>query len=180
MVVGVYLDIRKAFDCVRHHTFLDKLHKMRIRGNMYCLIENYLMHRTQYVHYNGCNSSTKPIKYGVLQGSILGPLFFILFMNDFSKTSKILFTIHFADDTSVFIVGTEYTKLIELLNMELEGVSCWLNANGLAVNVKKTHYMVFHLAKIKAVALPVVMQRNVVECVARTKFLGVIIDNKLK
>ena len=67
MVVGVYLDIRKAFDCVRHHTLFDKLYKMRIRENMYCLIENYLMHRTQYVHYNECDSSTKPIKYGVPQ-----------------------------------------------------------------------------------------------------------------
>ena len=56
-------------------------------------------------------------------------------MNDFSKTSKILLTIHFADDTSVFIVGTANTKLIELLSMELERVSCWLNANGLEVNV---------------------------------------------
>ena len=85
---------------------------MGIRGKMYCLIENYLMHRTQYVHYNGCDSSTKPIKYGVPQGSILGPLFFILFMNDFSRASEILFTLLFVDDTSVFIVGTEYTKLI--------------------------------------------------------------------
>ena len=170
MVVGVFLDIRKAFDCVRHHTLLDKVYKMGIRGNMYCLIENYLMHRTQYVHYNGCDSSTKPIKYGVPQGSILGPLFFILFMNDFSRASEILFTILFADDTSVFIVGTEYTKLIEILNVELERITCWLNANGLAVNVKKTHYMVFHRAKIKAAGLPVVMQRNVVECVTKTKF----------
>ena len=119
MVVGVYLDIRKAFDCVRHHTLLDKLYKMGIRGNMYCLIENYLIHRTQYVHYNGCDSSTKPIKYGVPQGSILGPLFFILFMIDFSRESEILFLILFADDTSVTIVGTEYTKLIELLNAPL-------------------------------------------------------------
>ena len=74
------------------------------------------------------------------QGSILGPLFFILFMNDFSRAAEILVIILFADDTSVFIVGTEYTKLIELLNVELERVTCWLNANGLAVNVKKTHY----------------------------------------
>ena len=102
MVVGVYLDIRKAFDRVRHHTLLDKLYKMGIRGNMYCLIENYLMHRTQYVHYNGC---TKPIKYGVPQGPILGPLFFILFMHDFSRASEILFTIFFADDTSVSLLA---------------------------------------------------------------------------
>ena len=101
-------------------------------------------------------------------------------MSDFSSASEIFFTIRFADDTSVFLVGTEYTKLIELLNAKFERVSCWLNANGLAVNVKKTHYMVFRRARIKAVGLPVVMQRNVIECVTRTKFLGVMIDNKLK
>ena len=97
-----------------------------------------------------------------------------------SRASEILLTILFADDTSVFLVGTEYTKLIELLNVELERVSCWLNVHGLAVNVKKTHYMVFHRARIKDVGLPVVMQRNVIEFVRRTKFLIVIIDNKLK
>ena len=80
IVVGVYLDIRKAFDCVRHSTLLDNLHKIGIRGNLFCLIKYSLMSRTQYVHYNGCYSSTKSIEYGVPQGSILGPLFFILLM----------------------------------------------------------------------------------------------------
>ena len=108
IVVGVYLDIRKAFDCVRHSTLLDKLHKIGIRGNLFCLIKSYLMSRTQYVHYNGCNSSTKSIEYGVPQGSILGPLFFILFMNDFSRASQSLFSILFADDTSVFLIGKLY------------------------------------------------------------------------
>ena len=105
IVVGVYLDIRKAFDCVRHATLLDKLHKIGIRGNLFCLIKSYLMSRTQYVHYNGCNSSTKFIEYGVPQGSILLPLFFILFMNDFFGASQLLFSILFADDTSVFLIG---------------------------------------------------------------------------
>ena len=99
------------------------------------------MHRTHCVHYNGYNSSTKPIKYGVPQGSILGPVFFILFMHDFSRASEILFTILFADDTSVFLVGTEYTKSIEFLIVDLERVSYWLNANGREVNVKKRHIL---------------------------------------
>ena len=98
IVVGVYLDIRKAFDCVRHSTLLDKLHKIGIRGN--------LMSRTQNVHYNGCNSSTKSIEYGVPQGSMLGTLFFILFKNDFPRASQLLSSILFADDTSVsFLIG---------------------------------------------------------------------------
>ena len=70
------------------------------------------MSRTQYVHYNGCNSSTKSIEYGVPQGSILEPLFFILFMNDFFRASQLLFSILFADGTSVFLIGKEYTQLI--------------------------------------------------------------------
>ena len=95
------------------------------------------MSRTQYVPYNGCNSSTKSIEYGVPQGSILGPLFFILFMNDFSRASQLLFSILFADDTSVFLIGKEYTQLIISLNEELKKVSRWLNANGLTINLKK-------------------------------------------
>ena len=180
IVVGVYLDIRKAFDCVRHSTLLDKLHKIGIRGNLFCLIKSYLMSRTQYVHYNGCNSSTKSIEYGVPQGSILGPLFFILFMNDFSRASQLLFSILFADDTSVFLIGKDYTQLIKSLNEELKKVSRWLNANGLTINLKKTHYMVFHRARIKAKDLNVEMQGNNIDCVTTTKYLGVIIDNKLK
>ena len=110
------------------------------------------MSRTQYVHYNGCNSSTNSIEYGGLQGqgSILGPLYFILFMNDFSRASELLFSILFADDTSVFLIGKEYTQIKISLIEELKKVSRWLNANGLTMNLKKTHYMVFHRARIKA------------------------------
>ena len=138
------------------------------------------MSRTQYVHYNGCNSSTKSIEYGVSQGAILGPLFFILFMNDFSRASQLLFSILFADDTSVFLIGKEYTQLIISLNEELKKVSRWLNANGLTINLKKTHYMVFHRARIKAKDLNVEMQGNNIDCVTTTKYLRVIIYNKLK
>ena len=98
------------------------------------------MSRIQYVHYNGCNSSTKSIEYGVPQGSILEPLFFILFMNDFSRASQLFFSIRFADDTSVFLIGKEYTQLIVSLNEELKKVSRWLNANGPAI---------FYISKIK-------------------------------
>ena len=143
------------------------LHKIGIRGNLFCLIKSYLMSRTQYVHYNGCNSSTKSIEYGV-------PLFFILFMNDFSRASQLLFSILFADDTSVFLIGKEYTQLIISLNEELK------KSISLVKCQKKTHYMVFHRARIKAKDLNVEMQGNNIDCVTTTKYLGVIIDNKLK
>ena len=88
IVVGVYLDIRKAFDSISTSILLDKLYKIGIRGNLYCLLQSYLSSRTQYVVCNEYNSSTQSIEYGVPQGSILGPLLFILFMNDFSRASN--------------------------------------------------------------------------------------------
>ena len=79
-----------------------------------------------------------------------------------------------------FLICKEYTQLIISLNEELKKVSRWLNANGLTINLKKTHYMVFHRARIKAKDLNVEMQGNNIDCVTTTKYLGVIIDNKLK
>ena len=99
IVVGVYLEILKAFDCVRHSTLLDKFHKIGIRGNLFCLIKSYLMSRTQYV--------------------------------------PIAFFYTFADDTSVFLIGKEYTQLIVSVNKELKKVSHLLNANRLTINVKR-------------------------------------------
>ena len=170
IVVGVYLDIRKAFDNTSTSLLLDKLYKIGIRGNLYCLLQSYLSFRTQYVVYNECNSSTQSIEYGVPQRSILGPLLFILFMSDFSKASKLFFTILFADDTSVFLEGKEYTKLVEILNEELNKITIWLNANKLMINVKKNHYMVFHRAKIKTLGTDVIMQNTSIQCVKSTKF----------
>ena len=138
------------------------------------------MSRRQFVSYNGCNSKTQLIKYRVPQGSILGPLLFILQMNDLTNSSKFFFAILFSDDTSVFLEGTEYTHLIKILNYELEKLTIWINANKLTVNVKKTHYMVFHRARIKTQDIEAVMQNKSVNCVTSTKFLGIIIDNKVK
>ena len=180
IVGGVYLDIRKAFDSISHQILLDKLHKIGIRGNIHCLLKSYLMYRSQYVICNGAKSDVKFVESGVPQGSIMGPLLFILFMNDFFRSSTLLFSILFADDTSVFLEGTEYSKLIKTLNIELENVTKWLNANRLTVNMKKTHYIIFHRAKFKTTGQDVVMQNSALTCVTTTKFFLVIIDHKFK
>ena len=161
-VVCVYLDIRKAFNSISTSILLDKLYKIGIRGNLYCLPQSYLSSRTQYVVYNECNSSTQSIEYGVPQGSILGPLLFILF--------SCFFTILFADDTSVFLEGKEYTKLVEILNEEFNKITIWLNANKLMINVKKKHYMIFHRAKIKTLGTDVIMQNRSIEIRIRNLF----------
>ena len=95
IVVGVYLYIRKAFGSISHSILLDKLYKIGIRGNLHCLLQSYLMSRRQFVTYNGCDSSTQQIEYGVPQGSILGSLLFILQMKDLTNSSKLLFAISF-------------------------------------------------------------------------------------
>ena len=149
IVVGVFLDLKKAFDTVDHQNLLDKLYAHGLRNNIYEWFKSYLANRSQYVMYNNSKSETKHITHGVPQGSILGPLLFILYINDFSRASDLLFSILFADDTSVFIEGQSYTGVIETLNKELKNIVSWLNSNKLTLNVKKTHYMIFHRSRIK-------------------------------
>ena len=100
-------------------------------------------------------------------------------MNDFSRASQLHVSILITDDTSVFLIGNEYTQLI-LIKEELKKVSHELNANGLTINVKKNRFIVFHRARIKAKDLNVKIQGNIIDCVTAAKYLRVIIDNKLK
>ena len=118
-VVGVFLDLKRAFDTVDHSILLNKLYLYGIRGNIYNWFKSYLTNRCQYVEYNNVKSKTEIITHGVPQGSILGPLLFIIYMNDFSRSSELLFSILFADDTSVFIEGTCLNDISEILNTEL-------------------------------------------------------------
>ena len=122
-VVGVFLDLKKAFDTVDHTILLRKLEQYGIRGKTLRWFESYLSNRSQYVEYNNPKSDTKITTHGVLQGSILGPLLVIIYMNDFSRSSDLLFSILFADDTSVFIEGTNFTNVSHILNTELENVN---------------------------------------------------------
>lgn len=94
--------------------------------------------------------------------------------------SDLLFSIMFADDTSVFIEGTSYDYVIDLLNVELQKVSVWLKANKLTVNIQKTFYMVFHRVRLKNAKKTVIIQDTKIQSQKNTKFLGIIIDDQLK
>ena len=138
--------------------------------------KSYLSARSQYVSYNGIKSSIRNITHGVPQGSILGPLLFILNVNEFARSSDVLFSILFADDVSVFIEGHSYAEVIELINNELLKVSDWLMANKLTIN-----YMIFHRSRLKDCdKQDVIIQDRIISHVTSTKFLGVIMDDKLK
>ena len=139
-VVGVFLDIKKSFDTVDHTILLAKLKQYGIRGNTHSWFESYLSNRKQYVEYNNYKSDTKTITHDVPQGSILGPIRFIIYMNDFSRSSDLIFSILFADDTSVFIEGINVENISKIFNTELEKANMWLKASKLTIHTKKTNY----------------------------------------
>ena len=135
IVVGVFLDLKKTFDMVHHD--IEEIYAYGIRGNINNWFKSYFKYRKQYVFlYNNIPSDIGNITHGVPQESILGPLLFILYMNNFSRTSNLLFSILYADETNIFIEGTEYHKVINTLNTELLKVSDWLNSNKLTINLE--------------------------------------------
>ena len=142
---------------------------------------SYLSGRKQYVTYNGISSGTKTINCGVPQGSILGPLLFLIYMyiNDLCSAYKFTTPVLFADDTNLFSSGTDLPAMANNINYELEQISLWLKVNKLSLNVKKTHYMVFTNKKSRTANLKISIDNQIIDEVCQTKFLGVIIDNKL-
>ena len=138
-----------------------------------------MTNRSQYVLFNGITSDIRNVNCGVPQGSILGPLLFILYINNFSNVSDVLYYVLFADDTNVFINGKDIHKLIITRQLELLKLYKWLLCNKLTLNISKTHFMVFHRAKHKTYEVNIEINEMVIEQVKQTKFLGVIFDDTL-
>ena len=178
-MIGVFLDLKKAFDTVNRKILLDKLFIYGIRGNILKWFKSYLNERQQYVNFQGTESQMKCVTCGVPQGSIIGPLLFILYINDMDNVSKKIFPILFADDTTVLIEGNNLDVIITSLNSELDRINTWLKYNKLSLNVTKTHYMVFHRARRKVSHNKLFINNSMVTQVNCSKFLGIILDNKL-
>ena len=105
--------------------------------------KSYLSCRKQFVQYNGYNSSSLDITCGVPQGSILGPLLFLVYINDLCNVSKFLELILFADDTNIFYSHNDASYLMEVVNLELKNITCCFYANKLSTNVKKSNFVIF-------------------------------------
>ena len=179
-VIGVFLDFSKAFDTVNHSILLEKLSHYGIRGHANNWVHSYLDNRKQFVSFNDVSSNMQDVNCGVPQGSILGPLLFLIYINDLSSVSDKLFTYMFADDTNVFSAGDNLRDLEVLINNELSLVCEWLKSNKLSLNVDKTHFMVFSPTKMKSsYDVQLSIENKAIEKVTHTKFLGVILDEKL-
>ena len=133
----VFLDFAKAFDTVNHQILLRKLEHYGIRGLGNKLLQSYLTNRQQCVSVAGSNSKLKNIEHGVPQGSILGPLLFLIYINDICESSSKLSFFLFADDTTLFYSHKDTKVIKETFNRELITISDWLKANKLSLNVKK-------------------------------------------
>jgi Reverse transcriptase (RNA-dependent DNA polymerase) len=140
--LAIFLDLKKAFDVVPHGILLKKLEKLGIRGVALKWFTNYLKGRSQRVEINGNLSDIEYITISILQGSILGPILFLCFINDLPNCTELL-TLMFADDTAGLTSGPEIQPLIDKANLELQKLSMWFRANKMAVNVSKTKYMIF-------------------------------------
>ena len=119
------------------------------------------------------------ITCGVPQGSILGPLLFILYINDLHQVAKNCFLLLFADDSNLFYTGNNLDELTAQINAELSNIKFWLEVNKLSLNIKKTHYIVFTRPKSVSPNLDIKVNDILIDRVQYTKFLGVQIDDKL-
>ena len=183
--LNVYLDLSKAFDTLDHSILLEKLQYYGITGTSLKLFHSYLSNRKQFVDFDGTRSRTLDIETGVPQGSVLGPLLFIIYVNDISEASALFKAINYADDTtlsstlSIFNIKHKTNYSSDNINLELEKINDWLKLNKLSLNIEKTKFMVFHTPQRKLVMPNIEIDGIQIERVQIFNFLGIVFDEHL-
>ena len=182
----IYMDLSTAFDTLDHSILLYKLRYYGIKGSALSWFKSYLTSRYQYVEINGIKSSSLLLRTGVPQGSVLGPLLFLIYMNDIPNSSSVLKFILFADDTSLLdtinlsISPDDHNSVVQVLNTELSKIYDWLAVNKLSLNISKTKFMIFHHPnKPIPQNLQIKINETCIERVSEFCFLGLVINEHL-
>ena len=185
---NIYIDLSKAFDTLNHSILLSKLHYYGIRNTALTLLKSYFTNRKQYCDYKGTSSNMLLIHKGIPQGSILGPLLFILYVNDFYLSSNKFTFLMYADDTTLLSTydtfhtntDTDIATIQRNINEELLRITTWLSRNKLLINTGKTKMTVFHTQQ-KHISYPdVIINNSHVEIVDDFKLLGITVNKHLK
>ena len=179
-VINVQVDLKKAFDTVNHEILMKKLYNYGIRGTPSDLLKSYLSNRKQFVRIKNCPSELKHISNGVPQGSILGPILFLFFINDLPLCSNILMPTLYADDTTFSIAHNDPEIAATLLNFELSKFHKWTIENRLSINFEKTEMMLFINRRTNIPELEVNFGGVDLQFTECATFLGLKLDDKLK
>ena len=177
---GIFIDFKKAFDTVDHKILFSKLEHYGIRGPALQWLKSYLTSRQQYSYVNGKESTMQKITYGVPQGSVLGPLLFLIYTNDIGNCTDSKIRL-FADDTNSFVNSDSYTGLKKIITSTLKEIFKWCSDNKLTINIDKTCYSIFHKPnqKIPALLNNIKINNNIIKREEKSKYLGILIDETL-
>ena len=176
---GVFIDLKKAFDTVNHDILLHKLEHYGIRESALDWFKSYLSDRKQYVHLSDIDSEMKGITCGVPQGSVLGPLLFLIYINDLPNISKKIKFYLFADDTNIYLESHDLQSLEKTMNKELEKLFEWLCINRLSPNISKTNFIIFCPVNKPKIPVTILINKEAIDEVTQVKYLRILIDSQL-
>ena len=180
LACGVFVDLQKAFDTVDHQILISKLDHYGIRGSCNNWFKSYLSDRHQFVSIQNSESNLKTIKHGVPQGSVLGPLLFLIYINDLHMAIKFSETFHFADDTHLLHFAKTIGSLCSKINADLRTLTAWLNANKISLNASKTEFVIFRSKSKPLTSSPFLkLVGKKIFPSSSVKYLGVRLDEHL-
>jgi hypothetical protein len=180
ITIVTFLDLKRAFETIDRRILLKKLERYGIKGTVLRFFENYLKDRKQHCRFDGVCSEDEYNDLGVPQGTVIGPLLFILYINDIIKNVKFSKVSLFADDTLLSISGDNVEEVMRNMNKDLQLLSKWLNYNKLKLNVEKTKFMVITNKRIVKNEVSLNINDQPIERVIKMKYLGMMLDDALK